>query len=79
MALELHPGETVDFKVTLYQASGAETDTFDTVTGIEWSVSDPEAVEIARRGRRAERRPAAGRAAVAAARAGPVPALRPGW
>ena len=46
MALELHPGETVDFKVVLYQASGAETDTFDTVTGIEYSVSDPEAVEI---------------------------------
>ena len=46
MALEFHPGETVEFKVTLYQASGAETDTFDEVAGIEWSVSDPEAVEI---------------------------------
>ena len=46
MAKELHPGETVDFKVTLYQASGAPTDTFDEIGGIEWSVSDPDAVEI---------------------------------
>ena len=44
--LELHIGDTVDVKAELRDSSGAPTDTYDKITGLEWSVSDPEAVEI---------------------------------
>ena len=44
--LELHRGETVDFEAELFDSSGQLTDTYDKITGIEWSVSDPDAVEI---------------------------------
>jgi hypothetical protein len=43
---EFHPGEKAKFKVTLYQASGAPTDTFDTITGITYTLTDPNCGEI---------------------------------
>lgn len=46
MAREFHPGEKVGFKVTLYQASGAKTDSYDTITGITYTVSDPNAANV---------------------------------
>jgi hypothetical protein len=46
MSREFHPGEKVGFKVTLYQASGAPTDSYDTITGITYTVSDPNAANI---------------------------------